>query len=176
MKNLLLLFLLVLPSISFCQSSSGKTSFSDAVEYNYYIVSEQTAIGNEINKLMAIAYDSTSTYEQAEAQRKVLASRAAEAERNVKNMPDWKGNTSFRDAAAELFHFYYNTFEIDYKRLVELFYKEDEVWTESDSQEMQDIRSGITEKEKGYDEKFISEEEQFAKENNFTLLPNENQK
>lgn len=170
MKNFLFLLLFVLPEISFAQTDINPKIFKTAVEYNDYIISEQTAIGNQINELMALVNDTSSTFDQAKKKLGVLAARSKEAEENARKLPSYNGNTSFRDAAASLFLFYYTTFSSDYATIIDLMYNgggSNEAYERIDS-----IIANISVREKNYDELFSSEQKKFADDNNFTISEN----
>jgi hypothetical protein len=145
--------------------AQSKPIFKTGVEYNDYIVNLQMGIMNSITDFTA-TFDSTSkTY--TESKRLALVNNSKNSLAKLKLMPAFKGNMSFRNAAIKLFEFYQLIAETDYKKMVDILFKEK--ITDADKAIMDELVKSVTEKESVFDKAFLGEQKKFAKENNFTL-------
>lgn len=166
MRNISFLLLLLFAGFNL---NAQQTKFSNAIEYNDYIVNKQTEIGGLINGLMDVVNDTLSTAENAHTKRTSAIIKMNFIIDDVRNMPDWNGNTQLRDAAVELFKFYRSCFENEYKSMIDIIYKVDA--TDADYAEMDKLLAQVTEKEKPMDAKFEAAQVAFADANGFKLTP-----
>lgn len=162
MKYALILFfaLLALPGTS--QSTAARTVFADAYDYNDYIVAQQDVVMECFDVFAALLYDSTSTKAEASKKRVELLQKVRTCESNVKNLPDWKGNTSLRDSAAACFAYYTKTFEVEYVELISLWYTTP--YTETESEKVDALTDRINRKQDRLDDSLIRTQEAFAKQ------------
>lgn len=164
------LTLLLLFSSLFLKAQTSY-SFHNAIEYNDYIVGKQTLIGTYINDINIVVSDSLSTVDDARTTLRSAIAKTKVIIDDVRNMPDWNGNTELRESAVALFNFYLSCFENEYASMIELVYKED--LSETEAEQLDALMAQVTEKEKGFDDRFAKAQENFAKANNFTLAPAE---
>lgn len=169
MRQTLLLLFLFVSGISLNAQTSSQYNFKTAVEYNDYIVNKQTEIGVMINDLMTIVNDTNSLVDQAHISRRAAIVKMNSIINDVRNMPDWKGNTQLRDVSVSLFSFYRSCFENEYKSMIDIVYKTDA--TDDDFKELDRLLLVVTEKEKPLDDAFAKAQSDFASANGFTLTP-----
>jgi hypothetical protein len=157
-------------ALFFCVSyvslvAQPKPTFKTAVEYNDYIVDMQMGIMNSIAAFTA-SFDSTSkTF--TESKRLALVANSKNSIAKLKLMPAFKGNINFRNAAIKLFEFYQLIAEADYKKMVDIIFKQK--ITDADKVTLDELVKSVTEKEAVFDKAFLGEQKKFATANNFTL-------
>lgn len=138
-------------------------------EYNDVIISEQTKIMTIM--LDMFDYIETGEYDKSEALRQQLVTQCEASVKAVKELPDYSGNTEMRDAAAELFTFYRDVTNEEYKEMIEILQKE--------SIEVEDIlkitalEADLSKREEAMDARFQAAQENFAKKHNLILTKNE---
>lgn len=169
MRSLSLLFGILFNLVASAQTES-KGNPQTAITYNDKIVELQTKAGEQIELFQIILLDSSSTYEQAEEARKRGEDSLRTYLRIVQNMASWKGDTAFKNCAVRLFAFYLRAFQTNYATLTLLVYKEN--LTEAEDQELDASLDNLISLEKIYSDAFIYAQENFAKNNNFTLIEN----
>ncbi|MCK6641285.1 MAG: hypothetical protein L6Q81_14490 [Bacteroidia bacterium] len=159
-----ILFVFITAS-SFAQSTAPK--FETAVEYNDYIVDQQTAVGAAITAYMNEVDDSLSTKESCNKQRLLSLAKVKDYRNNIKAMPAWKGDASLRDTALLLFDFYVRTFENSYAQVLDLIFTDP--FTEETELALDKLVAELTADEAVYDSWFLSCQERFALKYGFTL-------
>jgi hypothetical protein len=113
------LFLLITPCTLLHAQSPA---FKKPADYNDYIVMEQTAIGRKIEQFnQALAGDDIKNAKKLHAE---ILSQIDVSIGKIGNLPDFKGNSEFKNAAFELFVFYKMIIETDYKKIMTIVEKE----------------------------------------------------
>lgn len=165
MKSLFIFLLFVLPI------AVGAQTFKTATEYNDYIVSLQNRIGEKMISFNSEVSSEMATLESVNVELKVLIIGTENVIKEIEKLPAYEKNTSLRNAAKDLFKFYEKTIKEDYTRMVNIIYNSE--LTDADYAELQTILEKVTNEEKVYDQRFQSEQEQFASKYGFTLEKNE---
>jgi hypothetical protein len=93
---------------------------------------------------------------------------------DIKGMPPYKGDTSFRDAAIRSFNFYKKAFDNEYKQLIHIRQNGGNT-TEEGIAEMNRIVDNITSEEEKYDKAFHNAQKNFADKNHLKLGENKMQ-
>ncbi|MGB3004867.1 MAG: hypothetical protein WBC06_00040 [Chitinophagaceae bacterium] len=146
--------------------------YKSAVQYNDYIVNRQTllmknvvAFGEIVQKDLDSAGIMLTSFE--EQTDKMIS--------ELKGMPSYKKDSSFRDAAIRSFIFYKQVFSNDYKRILEIG-KEGTGGTEESGAEIDSIVEKITREEEDFDKAFHNAQKDFADKNKMKLIDNSVQK
>jgi hypothetical protein len=171
------LFVLSLTIFSFSSCDNGVKGengviYKSALQYSDYIVERQTSIAKNIieyAKAIDINLDSAS---------RVLDKTIAKTDISInelKRMPPYNGDRSFRDAAIDLFEFYKKIFSTDYRRIIEIRKKNDAI-TESDKAEVKEIVNSLSKEERRFDSTMHIAQENFGLKNKLTLKENDLQK
>jgi len=166
MKKIKLSILLsALCSMLMFNAFSQPKTFDDAIEYNDYIIELQTGISNAFQ-----AFINSVTNDESVAAMASLAALISVIEEKIdaiQNLGPFEENTAFRDAGIELFKFYKTIAENEYQQILDIKFKPDA--TEDDYAKLEELVLKIQEKEKVYDEKFLSSQQDFADTYHFTL-------
>ncbi len=168
MKQAILLFLFAC-SFSMQAQTGANPTFTQATDYNDYIISRQMRVGACMNRMIALLNDTAKTQADAENLRLELQSEVAQYRDQIKAMPAWNGSIEFRNAAFDLFQFYYDMFAVEYTKLIPIIYTTP--YTEVEQKRVEEIFAAVSAKEKILDAKFLGSQEAFAKENGFVLTP-----
>lgn len=105
-----------------CTAFGQAPVFKAPADYNDYIVTEQAVIGRKIEQ-----FNKALAAEQIKEAKKLhgeLLSRLDASITKIGSMPDFRGNTSFKNAAFELFVFYKMIIESDYADIIRIVEKE----------------------------------------------------
>lgn len=145
--------------------------FENAVDYNDYIINEQTRVGMVIKEFNAAFERSKDTLEIHTA-RKAIIRQADSAITRIKNLVPFKGDTSLKKNALRLFRFYSEIAGKEYREFVQLYFSKEKITTEI-SKQLQDIVADITEREKVLDANFQEAQKAFAAKYNIKLTENE---
>jgi len=148
-------------------AQTAAPKFETAIEYNDYIVDQQTAVGVAITAYMNEVNDSLSTKESCNKQRLLSLAKVKDCRNNVKAMSGWKGDVSLRDTALLLFNFYVTTFENSYSQVLDLIFTYP--FTEETKAALDKIIAELTADEAVYDSWFLNCQERFALKNGFSL-------
>lgn len=161
MKQFVVPFLLFLFLVNLATAQQIK--FSNAIEYNDYIVQQQL----NIQSAMTAFNETVNNSEKPEINtaRLKVVDESRTATKNIRNMPPFKGQTAFRDAAANLFEFYTKVTSTTYAEMIDLMFSE----KADRSEKMEALVNKITADEKVYDDKFLAAQQAFAKAHNFKL-------
>ena len=151
-------------------SNAQLKKFETAVQYNDFIVAEQTKIGETIKAFINIFTNSKDSAEIQDARKKIV-SQADSAVSQMKGIAPFKGDTALKKNAISLFNFYSVTAAKEYDQLVKLSFNTTKSSTDV-SKEMNGLVTQITEKEKQYDKNFSNAQKAFAARNNITLSEN----
>ena len=175
MKRILLLPLIGLLLIS-CKSEPPRGAngvvYKNAVQYNDYIVSRQTTLMKNIMSFVDVAQGDL---DSAEILLDKYVKETGRMITEIKGMPPFKGDSSLRDAASDIFGFYKKIFDQDYRNIIHIRQGENGVSAEADA-EIAKIVSRIEEEEKGFDNRFQGAQKTFARKNNMKLVDNDLQK
>jgi hypothetical protein len=170
----IVIIVLVCSFIACNQPVKGRNgvSYKSAVQYNDYIVSRQTTL---MQHVLDFAKAAETNLDSAERMLTKYTDETAKTVEEIKGMPAYKGDTSFREAAARSFNFYKDVFQNDYTRIIHIRKKGDKM-TNEDIEEMKKIVEKITRVEEGVDKSFHNAQKNFADKNNIKLMENEMQK
>ena len=166
MKNILIALL----TLSFFAVSAQK--FESAIEFNDFIIDEQTKIGEKIVILMDEF--EIGTRESAKVKHQELIVQTKASLRALQSVKSFTGGARFKQASLSLFNFYQSICETEYARMIDIYFSED--YSDEDVAELTKMMEDITAREKAYDEEFAAAQEEFAKANGFDLKENELQK
>lgn len=162
MRNNFLIFLIVLSPMFV----SGQLTFTTGVEYNDYIVEQQTNVGNAINNLMnSMDLDSASVwyyYNTGLEATKVSLD-------NIQRMPVFNNNANFKNASQELFQYYFDVFSVEFKEFVKI-YTNTSIPYDKKMELLNPLLETIGTREVTFDGNFAKAQQEFATENNFDLI------
>jgi hypothetical protein len=164
-KNFILVFLLALTAT---QLTAQTHKISDPIAYNDYIVDQQNRIGEELLKLIgmfdALPEDKAVCTDQLD----VIISTCRSATTNVQNLKPIEKEFGMKLAALELFAFYNETMDTDYRLVIDELYKDT-----PDLELLNQILVRIQTAEGEVDEKFQGAQESFAKYHKISLQEND---
>lgn len=141
------------------------------VEYNDVIVGEQVIITRLVDE-MANAF--STDIAESEKYRIQLVKQCEQSVDKIKNMPDYKGNTRFRDAGVALFSFYKDISEKEFKEIINIL-NQDKI-EDADIALLEFLEIKIGSKEDYLVGEFEATLQAFAKEHNLSLYENEIQR
>lgn len=147
---------------------SYKQYFSTAVGYNDYIVKRQKDIYNFIFKMTDAAA------KDPEAAEKVIDEAIPVIDKiigEIKFLPSFNGDSSFRDAAVPLFEFYKATFDGAYREIIAINKKGDKK-TKADIAKQQALSDKLSSEEASLDIAMKSAQSAFAVSNNMQVQEN----
>jgi hypothetical protein len=169
MKKLTSLILLFVSLNSFhlsAQKESGTPQFKTAIEYNNYIIAEQT----KINGTMTLLSDAiqSGTNDDMDKALDAVNLQAKSSCAAIQKLDSYNKNEGFRNSAQKLFAFYSHISKKEFRQMIKILKKGDRI-SEKDIKHMNKINESITKKETLLYEAFTTAQETFAKENNFTI-------
>ncbi|MCB0739647.1 MAG: hypothetical protein KDB92_01015, partial [Chitinophagaceae bacterium] len=165
-KFTLIAFAIVL--LAACKSSykgPNGVSYKTPVQYNDYIINRQTDL---LKKIMHFAKTSRNDLDGAEKLLDGYVDDAAMMVTEIKGMPPFKKDSSFRDAAINTFSFYKKALDTYYRDLIQI--RRDTL--ERKQERLDSLVKTITKEEAGFDRKFQSAQREFARKNNMKLKHN----
>lgn len=156
------------------QPVKGKNGqvYKSAVQYNDYVIGRQTILIKDVMEMSKIAQT------DLDSANKMLDLFVVETDSlitDIKGMPPYKGDSSFRDAAIASFSFYKKVFGNEYKQLLSIR-KDGGDATEEGVTEMNRIVDNISREEEKYDKAFHNAQKGFADKNHMKLGENEMRK
>jgi len=156
------------------QSAKGRNGiiYKNAVQYNDYIIGRQSTL---IKNVLDFIQVSQTDLDSANKMLDKNINDIKDMLNDIKGMPAYKGDSSLRDAAINLFEFYKNVFGSEYKRILDIRINGEDATTEGVT-EMNNIVNKITKEEEGYDKAFHNAQQDFAEKNHIKLGENEMQK
>jgi len=164
MKHLILSITVGMFVLAGCNSGPKMTP----IEYNDAIIGEQTKISKVMIDMANHFGDDLS---KSETLRQDLVKQCEASIKAVKELPEYKGNTKFRDAGAALFTFYKEISEKEYKEMIDILKKTQiEV---ADIERLTVLEKDIASRETPLDDAFQSAQQEFAKEHDLSLRENE---
>jgi hypothetical protein len=144
----------------------SKTYFDKPSEYNDFIVNHQKDVMSSFEDFAdAVNHgdkDSMSFF------RKTLESRTLLAEESVGKLADFKGDTSFKAAAMDLFKYISYACDHELKEIVDIASKDSTI-TDEDVERIHTLSETYTLKEKEKNDALIKAQEQFAKKFNVNI-------
>lgn len=168
MKLTLALFTLAFLLLQSC--NLNKTT--SAVEYNDKIITEQT-------KVIQLTLDMINYIEtdlaKCEELRLEIVKQCEKSIGIIEKMEPFDGDSQLKNAALDLFKFYKQTYSVEYKKLIEILNKGEEI-TQEDITEITDISTDIEKKEVDLEDKFEVAQNAFAKKYNIQIQENSLQK
>ncbi len=167
--NKLFHFLIIIALWASVASAQTKT-FSTAIEFNDYLVSQQFLIYDEI-KNYNLAIDQGETDEVIWSKFNALVLATENVYNELDNVVPFQYGEKLLETFKNLIGFYVTTFKNDYKRITEIILKS-EISAEEET-ELQTILEKITLAEASYDEAFLKAQEDFASTYGFELEPAE---
>jgi hypothetical protein len=99
----------------------GKIYFEQASEYNSYITTQFDEVNRLWNASLAVMDDSVLIYKQLDSLQKASEQSMV----NMHSLADFKGDTSYKHAAAEYFKYMLVTSKGSYKEAIEIGLQED---------------------------------------------------
>jgi len=171
MKKLVLVLFVVVGFMA-CNSpekGANGVTYKTPVEYNDYIIGKQTIL---LERIMKFADAAKVNLDSAD---KLLDKYSAEAEvmiKDIKGMPGFRKDTTFREAAVNSFTFYKKAFDDYYKKIIQI---RKEGAADADDQ-LDKVLEKLTAEEKRVDYAFRINQQSFAAKNKMKLKENSMQK
>ncbi len=173
MRNLFtILILTILVSCTGGVKGKDGTVFRTPVDYNDYIVARQRSLIEDLRHFGDMIDVDLDT---AEASLKKSVVKTDHIIDDIRNMPAYKGDTIFRNAALKSFVFYKDIMTHEYQEIL-AFKRKGALATAEDQEKMNDIIARISKKEESLDRAFIRGQERFAEKNQMTLQEKKNLK
>ena len=147
---------------------------SAALNYNDRIVDSQSKIILKIFDL-ANAFEKSDP-DEMDAKLEDLQAQIDESLTTVSAMESFDGNTRLRNGAIELFKFYKDISQEEYKEIVEILSQPQSDITYSDYNRLQEIQKDIEEREVDLDKELQAAQQEFAKIHGFQIKANKYQK
>ena len=154
-----------------CDELSKGPSSINAVSYNDSIIEEQSKV---IKYMLDMTRNMESNLSEADKQREAGVNQAKLSIRKIEMLGDFKGDNSLGNAAMDMFKFYQNTFESDFKEMLSILKKEK--IDSLDIQRVSEINASLAVKETQVHSAFEIEQKKFAQKNGFEMKENEMQK
>ena len=142
------------------------------VEYNDAIVGEQSKI---TEKFLSLMNTFGTDLAQCEPLRLDILKQCDESISIVSAMSDYNGSTRMRDAALALFNFYKEINSNEYKEMLDILQKGEEI-TKDDIARLTELEQLIASREIPLDAEFQNAQQEFATQNNIQIRENELQK
>jgi hypothetical protein len=171
MRKVVGFVLIILAIFSSCkqkpQVGANGVEFTSPQQYNDYIITKQKEI---VKDMQDYGNASQVNADSAENILNNTISKLTKIIDDLKGMPAYNGDSSFRDAAVELFTFYKKSFGTDFKEMLDINRKvENDTYDESDIARFKQIEENISKKESPLDAKLKDVQGKFAKANNLKL-------
>ena len=142
--------------------------FKTPVEYHNYILNEQQKVVNAIINLSNQFNSKDSVLIAIYNNTKATLKKSLE---NIRNLPPYDSDNEFKDAAIPLFEMYYNTMDVEYKEIVDLFIKKD--FGKKTQDRVNFLLNSINEKEQKLDDRLIEAQANFAKKYHLEIENNQ---
>jgi hypothetical protein len=171
MKTLFMLLLVTFTSKVSGQTFKAGPTFKNAVEYNDYIVDLQNQISGLIIEFNEKIGEPGATRESIQPHFDKMLLTTEGVISKIEKIKGYEGNVELRNTATELFKFYYKTFSVDYKALLDVLFLEN--LGEEEIAKMTVILERVTADEAVVDANFSKAQQAFAKQHNIELKKNE---
>lgn len=166
MKSFIFTFLVF---SSLCQANAQ--TFKTAVEYNDYIVEQQTLIGEKLMTFFERFGEEDMSNAVISTILDDLLNTVNDGVLAIKRLPAYEDDTQMRQAALELFQFYSKTIDQDYREMVNLVFGGN--LDDATAARFKEIVAKVQAEEVEYDLNFSSAQGAFAEKYDFTLEENE---
>lgn len=117
----------------------------------------------------------TMKFDESEVTRQELVKQCDAAIAALKKLPDYDGNTHFRDAGIALFTFHKDVSSNEYKEMIDILRKGKDI-TEVDIIRLTQLEQTVAERERVLNEEFKQAQQEFAEQQKISLIENEIQK
>ncbi len=171
MKTLFILLLVTFTSKVSGQTFKAAPTFKNAIEYNDYIVDLQNQISGLIIEFNEKVGESGATRESVQPILDKMLRTTEGAISKIEKINGYEGNVELRNTATVLFKFYYKTFSVDYKAILDLLFLEN--LGDEEIAKMTVILERVTADEAIVDANFSKAQQAFAKQHNIELEENE---
>ncbi|WP_090389711.1 LIC11966 family surface protein [Niabella drilacis] len=165
MKHFLLmatLFTGFMAALTSC-GDTGKKGFTRAEDYDRYITSRIT----QMQQILFAVQKVTGSEDPASGDLSRFALQIDSVTKNLKELPDYNGNISYRDAAIRLADFYKKSVSGSYTEIAKV-YKDVKDTTMADNK-VNELIIKLQEEETLADDAFVKEREAFAARNKIRL-------
>lgn len=162
-RALLFFFLLSAPV-----TLGAQTSFRHAVDYNDFIIGEQTRIGNAINGFNEAC--GKGKLKQMNTKHAEVLAQIKTSLTAVKALKPYKHNTAFRDAAIDLFEMYESVAANEYMEIIALMNEGIDVG--NNRAKFIDVLGKIDIRSKKVNDNFLAKQKAFAEEFGLKLEEN----
>ena len=163
--SLLFIGIILFPS---CNGSKKMT----AVEYNDSIIEEQSKV---IKLTIELVKNMDIDLVACEKNRVDIVKQCDSSLVILKQLEPFNGNLQFKSSAVKLFEYYKKVYSTDYKTLLEILNKGEDL-TEEDVDQISLIADKVEKEEGRIEDIFIEAQKEFAKQNNIRIEENELQK
>lgn len=147
-------------------NTSIPLKFESAIEYNDFIINNQTKIIRSFLNLANLAGT-----EEFAKHRKETLSICDKAIKEVASMGDYDGDTKFRDAAVNLFKFYKRIITNEFNEMNTLLM--DENFDEKSLQKITELQEQVSQEEMSYDNQLQKCQGAFASKHGFEIEKSE---
>ena len=151
----------------FLSATFSFASDNPAIDYNDKIIIEQNKIGTSIKAFSQNPNDFTLDNIHQQVKKSLVI---------LDEMQPFNGNKKFLKSAKNLFKFYLSITQNEYKEMLDLIINKNNESSEVVNNKITILGDKISKKEDPLDDKFQTAQIAFAKENNFTLTPNQEEK
>lgn len=145
--------------------------FTTAVQYNDFIVGEQTQIGKKIQAFND-AFTNTSDTAVLHSKRRDIVNQANQSYKQLQMTEPFKGDTSLIKHAKALFSFYAKIATTEYRQILDVLFSKSNTQQQKNEQ-LKALLDTVTQQEKQYDSNFLIAQDAFAKKYNIELKANE---
>ncbi len=151
------------------EKGENGVTYKTPVEYNDYIIGKQTIL---LEKIMKFADAAKVDLDSADKLLDKYALEATDVLKDIKGMPGFRKDTTFRQAAVNSFTFYKKAFTNYYKDIVRI---RKEAADDADAQ-IDKVLEKLTVEEERVDKAFHNAQKDFATKNKMKLMENKMQK
>jgi len=164
-----------LPLIAFSfllLTSCNQMKTTSAIEYNDQIINEQSKV---IKLTLEFVKMIDTDLDGCEAKRQEIVKQVETSIGVIEKMEPFEGNSELKNAALDLFRFYKKVYSEEYKMLLEMLTKGDEI-TQEDIDKITEISGQVQAEETKLDAAFSDAQSAFAKKYNVQIEENALQK
>ena len=154
------------------EKGENGVTYKTPVEYNDYIIGKQTIL---LEKIMKFADAAKVDLDSADKLLDKYALEATDVLKDIKGMPGFRKDTTFRQAAVNSFTFYKKLFGESYKRVLSIR-REGGDETEAGAAEIMGIMDSIKREEEIHDKRLHNAQKDFASRFKMKMRDNEIQK
>ena len=163
-KNLLAIIMAI--TLFACSGNESSKKFASGQEYDDYITLRITQMQQSLFAVQNAQVDST----QIDATIKKYENQIDSVNNAIKDLPDFDGNKSYRDAAADLGEFYKKSVGTNYADIAKIYR---EVKDTTADAKVGEIIAKIEQEEAKADDEFVKERQAFAEKNKIELTNKE---